>query len=401
MVVAALIATAAGAEAAARFERPPEYSPGAALGTAARGANYVVLPPVVSDGALRHYRVKSSYGEFTAVGDQLMRARIKELNALNTLARTNGAQEFGEGAVKAGLGPVVLAGKLIAHPVDTTQSTFAGVGQFFNSVGSGLNNMGKSRDDAVASLTGESRQKRLLATKLGVDPYTDFKPLADRLDNLAGAAAVGNLAVSGALLAVPGGAGAIASNASTASTLEGMVNDYSAAQLMDMNREKLGRLGVSPAIADQLFANRNYTPVDVTAMVEALSGMGGAKGLDAMLRTAASADSRATAYFIRRRIELTAAYRRQSGNIAAYVGTGDLRYPLCLTAGGGIVGVFPIDSLSWTPETARTFETMTREARRSGATGARTLVITGAATPLARRNLAALGWTVTTDARLR
>ena len=128
--------------------------------------------------------MKTPYGEFQTVGDQLMRTRIKELNALNALEKTNDAQKFGEGAVKAGLGPVVFAGNLIAHPVDTTQGTFAGVGQFFNSVGSGLNNMGKSRDNAVASLTGESRQKRLIATELGVDPYTDFKPLADRLDAL-------------------------------------------------------------------------------------------------------------------------------------------------------------------------------------------------------------------------
>jgi hypothetical protein len=227
------------------------------LSAAARGANYVVLSPVVSDGALRHYTVRTSYGDFQTVGDQLMLARIKELNALNELEKTNGAQKFGEASVKAALRPLVFAGNLVAHPVDTTQSTFAGVGQFFNGIGSDLNNMGKSRDDTIASLTGETRQKRLIATQLGVDPYTDFRPLADKLDSLAGAATVGNLAVSGALMAVPGAAGAVASNASTVSTLPDVANDYSAGQLMDMNREKLGRLGVSGEIADKLFANRN------------------------------------------------------------------------------------------------------------------------------------------------
>ena len=76
------------------------------------------------------------------------------------------------------------------------------------------------------------------------------------------------------------------------------------------------------------------------------------------------------------------------------MGADNLRYPLCLTAVGGIVGVFPIDSLSWTPETASAVETMTSEAKGSGATGAKTLVITGTATPLARRKLKALGWTL-------
>ena len=153
---AALLALAAGFATAQGYERPPSYTPAAALGPAARGPNYVVLSPVNLDGALRRYTVRTPYGDFKTTGDQLMRARIKELNALNVLEKTNAAQKFGEAAVKAGLSPVIFAGNLIAHPVDTTQNTIAGVGQFVNGVGSGFNNMGKSRDDAVASITGAS-----------------------------------------------------------------------------------------------------------------------------------------------------------------------------------------------------------------------------------------------------
>ena len=270
---AALLALAAGFATAQDYERPPSYTPAAALGAAARGPNYVVLSPVDSDGALRRYTVRTPYGDFKTTGDQLMRARIKELNALNALEKTNAAQKFGEAAVKAGLSPVIFAGNLIAHPVDTTQNTIAGVGQFVNGVGSGFNNMGKSRDDAVASITGASKQKREIATQLGVDPYTDFKPLSNKLDNLSGAAAVANLAVAGAFIMTPGAA-VVAANTSNAGTLTSMVNDYSSAQLMDMNRAKLGSLGVDNATADQLFANPNYTPLDITAMTDALSGKG-------------------------------------------------------------------------------------------------------------------------------
>ena len=42
-------------------------------------------------------------------------------------------------------------------------------------------------------------------------------------------------------------------------------------QLMDMNRDKLARLGVDRAAADSLFANLYYTPVDATAITEALT----------------------------------------------------------------------------------------------------------------------------------
>ena len=391
----ALLALSAASARAQQYERPPNYSPAAALGAAARGGNYVVSSPVVSDGALRHYTVRSSYGEFKTIGDQLMRARIRELNALETLDKTNGVQKFGEAAVKAGLGPVVFAGNLIAHPVDTTQSTVAGVGQFINGVGSGLNNMGKSRDDAIASVSGASKQKRELAAQLGVDPYTDFQPLSNKLDQLAGAAAVGNLAVSGAFILTPGAVGLAASNASTASTLNGMVKDYSSAQLMDMNRAKLGQLGVDSETADQLFANQNYTPLDVTAMTDALARMGPVQNLNAMVARAASADSRDSAYFIRRRSELTAAYQERNPTIVSIVRTGDLMYPVCLTRDGGAVGVYPIDILSWTPETAANLKAMATEATA----GPKSLVITGTATPLAKKNLAALGWSLKENAR--
>lgn len=388
-------AMTASVATAGPFEQPPSTSPAAALGSAWSGANYKVLSPVSSDGLMRHYTLRTSFGDFEVAGDGLMAARIRELNALHALDETNAPEKFGEAAVKAGLGPVTFAGAMIAHPVDTTQNTFAGIGQFLGGVGSGLSNIGKSRDDAVANLTGEAKQKRLIAAQLGVDPYTDFKPLATKLDELAGAAAAGNLAVSGAFLAVPGAAGLAISNTSTAGTLQGMAADYSAAQLMDMNRDKLARLGVDRAIADRLFANPNYTPVDATAITEALASLAGVKNLDAMIDRAAAADSRATAYFIRGRIEMTAAWQRRRKTIVAFAHDDDPRFPVCLTAGGGAAGVYPIDSLSWTPETARNFEQMS-----SVAAGRKTLVISGLATPLAKSNLSALGFTVEERARL-
>lgn len=388
--VLTLLAAGTGA-AAGQFEKTPSYDPTAVLGVASAGSNYVVMSSVSSDGMLRHYTLHTRWGDFDTVGDQLMAARVKELQALHALDETNTTKSFGQALLKAGMAPVVFAGHMIVNPVDTTQNTVAGVGQFVGDIRSGFNNMGKSRDDTVASLTGEAKEERLIATGLGVDPYTDFQPLAYRLNELAGAATAGHLAVSGAMSAVPGVAGLVVSNTSTVGELGENIDDYDDAQLMDMNRDKLARLGVDGATADSLFANRNYTPVDITAMVAALGSIGAAKDLDAMVRGAAAADSRATAFFVRRRVELTAAWQKSHRSIVAFVRNDSLRFPLCQTADGAIVGVYPIDILSWTPETARSIEAMTAEARRDGAT-AKTLVISGTATPLARTNLAAQGW---------
>jgi hypothetical protein len=74
-------------------------------------------------------------------------------------------------------------------------------------------------------------------------------------------------------------------------------------------------------------------------------------------------------------------------------------FPLARTRSGGVVGVYPIDIRPWTPGTAQTIDATTAAAQSGGAAG-KTLVITGAATPLARRNLAARGWTVQERAEL-
>ncbi len=396
--VLTLLAAETGA-AAGQFEQTPSYDPTAILSGASAGSNYLVMSPVSSDGMLRHYTLRTRWGDFETIGDELMAARIKELNALHALDETNTTKSFGQAVVKEVAAPAVFAGHMIVHPVDTTQNTVAGVGQLVGGIRSGFNNMGKSRDDTVADLTGQTKEKRLIATGLGVDPYTDFQPLAYRLNELAGAAAAGHLVVSGAMSAVPGAAGLIVSNTSTVGGFSEAINDYSDAQLMDMNRDKLARLGVDGATADSLFVNRDYTPVDATAMVEALTSLNGVADIGPMVALAARAGSRATAYFVRRRIELTAAWQRRNKSIVAFVDNDSVMFPLAQTTSGGIVGIYPIDILSWTPGTAQTIDAMTAAAQSGGATG-KTLVITGAATPLARRNLAARGWKVEERAKL-
>ena len=182
----------------AEFEQPPSFNAGKVLGAAARGANYTVVSPVSSDGYVRNYTLKTSFGVFRASGDQMLFMRIKELNALDALDKTTRSQKFSDAVAKAGLAPIDLAGKLVTHPVDAVGDTFAGVGQFLGGVVSGVRNVGKSKDSTIASVTGASRQRRLIAFQYGVDPHTDFQPLTDKLDTLSGYAAAGGLLVTAA-----------------------------------------------------------------------------------------------------------------------------------------------------------------------------------------------------------
>jgi hypothetical protein len=74
-------------------------------------------------------------------------------------------------------------------------------------------------------------------------------------------------------------------------------------------------------------------------------------------------------------------------------------YPFNVTRDGRIVGVMPIDALSWTQNTAAVLRDSAAGARRISTSDGVELRITGTATPLARQQLKALGWRMVENAR--
>ena len=241
-------------------------------------------------------------------------------------------------------------------------------------------------------MTGE---KRTLAATYGVDPYTDFPPLKAKLDRLSEAAALGGLTVSGALLIVPGAAGIIVSNLSTAYKLndiglEDLARNFTAAQIMDLNRERLDKMGVDKEVTERLLANRNFTPIDLAAMVAALDSMQSVEDRQVFAAWAVTADARYFAYFVRRQAELMADDNRRHRNYRRLVSLAG--YPFAATGDGRLHTLSPIDALAWTKETEYRFGDMSA-ARREIAPEARVdLRITGQATALARQKRKAQGW---------
>ncbi len=391
ITLAAIVLTSALAWAAA-LEKPPSFDAGKLLGAAAQGPGYRIANPVTSDGYLRNYTIVSAYGTFYASGDLMLAMRTKELVALNALNKTASSQSFAQAMLKAGLSPVEYAGHLVTDPLGTVKNTFEGIGQTISGVAAGINNPDDSHESTLASLTGQAQQKRLIAYQYGVDPYTDFKPLADKLDSMANAAAAGKLAVSAAFMVIPGAVGTIVSNVSTANDLNDVIRDNSAAQLIDLNEAKLAKLGINRKLVKRLIKNKYYTPVDVTVMADALARMGAIENMDALVERAATATSRDIAYFIRERFEMIAAYQQRRHDLTAFVQFGAVPFPLTRTAAGGLVGIFPFDILSWTSDTSRAFTTMTSGARSGKISGPKVLYITGTATPLAMKELKKLGW---------
>src|SRR5690606_17426873 len=125
--------------------------------------------------------------------------------------------------------------------------------------------------------------------------------------------------------------------------LEQLARDYTAAQLLELNRGVLAKMGVDPALAEHLLANRNYTPVDLTAMIAALDGMPRVQGREVFVERAAAASERFVAYFNRIQAEQMAAdYRRHPGYVRFVMLGG---FPFLSTTDGRVVTLAPIDAL--------------------------------------------------------
>jgi hypothetical protein len=367
------------------------------------GDNYSIKNPVASDGLLRVYTLTTPYGEFTVHGDQMLRMRVNELAALYQLEKIANSESYGKALLDAGLSPFRYTGRLITDPKKTVDDTMSGIGTMFGRISSDLSNIGKTPGDPISGLLGVTDLRRKLATKVKVDPYTDFSPLDAKLSRLAEAAAAGGLTVSAVMMAAPTHAvGIVVSNLSTASTIEGvrideLARDQTAAQILDLNRQKLRAMTADNDLVEALLVNRNYTPIDMAVLAAALDNMPGVEDRAVFLQRAAQIDTRSLAYFMRRHAEMLKNHQSRGAAFARFVSLGG--YPFNVTRDGRILGVMPIDALAWTETIADVLRICAADARKVSATRQVELRITGTATPRAKRELKALGWRVVENTR--
>jgi hypothetical protein len=266
-----------------------------------------------------------------------------------------------------------------------------GVHNMFDRAGASIAGQRSNRDSLADSLLGVSDAQRQLAIELGVDPYTDFPPLAQRLRQMASAMAGGQLTVKAGLIAVTGGVGLGISAASNVESAKDTLRDKTAAQVIVEVRGILISLQIPEELINRLVENRNYTPADLLIMSRALMQIG-AQNSAVFLNVAADAQTRGTAYFHRRRAELLAQRGAELGGLAAFVPVAG--HAVNVTRDGRAVAVFALDDLAWTDLPRRTFGAANAELRRSSPGRGVVFATTGQVTPVAAAEIKKLGWRI-------
>lgn len=379
-----------------QYETPPEQDPAVVLEGKENGPGYAVLSPVRSDGFLRIYQLQTEQGIEQIEGDGLLKLRLAEIRVLVALESLKNDASFLDGLKEAAKKPVDFVESTVTDPVGTAKSTVSGVGRMFGRLTKGVeeavSGKGGSPADLAKAITGQARAQRELAVELGVDPYTFYAPLSEKLNETASVTTAGSWTVTAITALLPGGM--IVSAARQADNFRTVIVDSTPAELEERTATAFRNAGVSEQTISRVAANPFYTASEKVIMAYQLQAMPSVKDLDLIAAKAADAESRDIAYFQLRRIVLLETYNRTISGLGQVRDVNGI--PVAIRRDGLAAVVLPLDMVAWTQTVARTFSSI-----HEGMAGLPfppsgvDFLITGDLTPLAAERIASFGWEIT------
>tara|TARA_R110002096_G_scaffold16106_6_gene54985 strand:- start:2934 stop:4184 length:1251 start_codon:yes stop_codon:yes gene_type:complete len=332
-----------------------------------------------------HYVIDSIYGTFDAWGDDQLKKRIKEIQAIHRLREKGAARATSDGLVNETKKRINVAEDLAKTPVTTVLDVPRGARAIVRRAGAFQHRERRKGnykgDGPLKSWLGVDDQKRQIAAKLGIDPYTDNLVLQKELDRVSTIGSLPELAVN---YIDPGsGLFSVLESGRQSRMKDAYLNSPS--ELFVQNRRTLiEELGASKALAAQFLSVEFATPAQQTILVESLVQLKNTKNRLLLVQLANLTKTRAEFEVYRRCAELLAWYHSNRSPISKLT---SLRWmPVGVDQSGNRVLPFPIDFGSWCPECGG-FLTEFSETGEGG-----TLVMTGrlterALSELAKRNV--------------
>ena len=232
----------------------------------------------------------------------------------------------------------------------------------------------------TADALGYDDQRRRIARELQVDPYSTNPVLTARLDEIASAAFAGGLGITAFKTAVPA-----SMLVSSTTMLSNWVWDVPPGDLKVQNEQSLKDMGVSQDMVDRLFRHPWYSLTLQTRLVKAMERLNRTAGRPYLMPVAVTVLSFDQARFVVEATEMLAGYHERIAPILSL----DKEVPFAgRTKSGTLLVAGPVDFLSWNEKINHFANRPDLKARE------RILWIRGQATPLARKALSGLGWTL-------
>jgi hypothetical protein len=414
LVTLAALASAALAVAAA-FEAPRTFKAAELLKPAqVKGPHHSVAPTVKTDGYMHIYDITTDYGPLEAEGETMLLLRLHEVGALAELDEVSKSEVF----LKAAGTSVLNVGKGVASVVKDPKATAAGMGEGVKRFGTNLGRKTKrTADKAVDSATSddkkaEGEQKsttdkaasttvsvadsvlgvnsaaRKWAQKVGADPYTSNPILKKALIDIGRIDKAGGMAAKIVVPIPP-----IVSGTATAGKLV-WAKDPEA--LLKENEQKLKEMGVGADVIKQLYLSKGFTLTLHTALAGNLHQVN-VPGVADYVATAAEADAERTGIFFAESAGMLARLHKQAPVAAVLT---DSRALVAKTKDGRAVVLLPVDWVQWTAAYEKALAEVERRAKAELGATKLELRMTGRMSEVAKKEMAARGWTVTENVPL-
>jgi hypothetical protein len=399
------------ADAAAGFEPPPTFDAVALLGAGkAKGAHYEVQSPVVSDGFLLTYRIRSDFGEWEVEGRPMLELRLREVGALAQLAELSKSEVFidavAEGVKGATVGQIETVQAFAERPVETLKGVPGGVSKLWKrtkaQADEAIDDYKASREEKKDQTTAEKASgakdktvdagkayakkylgvgsaERRWAQKLGVDPYSSNEILREQIAAVAKVDAAGRFGVR--FIGIPGIPGL-----KYVRDLNKLVWETDPNELRLRNRKILAEAGVPDAVLADFFDNEWLSPTLQTAITQSISELTGVSDRARLVAQAAAVESEATAWFFTRGIRLLVESHETRSTLGAILE--GRAAPIARAKSGAVVVALASEQVSWSEELAAG---LGRIRSQFGDAKAFELLLAGELTRRARAELAASG----------
>jgi hypothetical protein len=361
-----------------------------------KGGNYKIEDKVKNDGLINTYQLTTDYGPLRVVSTTELLTRITELNALVIMEEMDRKEVFGDALVEGTKATVKGVAELVTSPVETGKNIVKGTGQFLSNVGDSLFSDDPDQDNVVKVALGYDVAKRQFAFEFGIDPYTNYEPVVNRLGEIARAAVAGGLTPKAAMAAIDNDVVLAMRISSTAYGMMQMVRDNPPHKLEEINRAKLSKMGLQDSLIDAFVDNYRYNPQEETLLIGELESMKGVEGFDVFLSMASLANNERTALFYRSRAQMMAGYH---SNVAAVARILNIDGVLTvLTKNGTVALLAPADYVFWTKKLDDKIKSFAGGIEKMDAIFSKELWITGKLEKTARANFESNGWKVKENA---
>ena len=145
------------------------------------GPNYMVGPTARSDGIMRIFEVDTTYGKFQFDGVEFTKMRLRELEAAAALEKMSQSEAWAESFGKAVVAPLKFGVDFSSIPSDAWPLGDRHLTTCSTGPSAGLATRKPTATPWPTACSASATHSASWPFELGVDPYTDFPPLAQRL----------------------------------------------------------------------------------------------------------------------------------------------------------------------------------------------------------------------------